>query len=435
MQEMCIDPGFDASAPAFNELKRLLASQARPLALVGAGTSIASGYPSWPGLIELFDNHLDPKTAPKWRQALRTLNDPLWQAEEYREVLGKEVFEALLTQTFAGRGVAEPQLALASLPFRHFLTTNFDPCLEKALGAVTSKAPQRWFCWHEAGKLSSFLRALSNAIEEPWIVYLHGRYHEPSNVVLTESSYVRRYIKDEDARRKLLAIFFTHPVVFVGFSMEDPDLGQLMREVATRLGEGGHHYAIMSYRTEDEREAIDRRMEGKFGIKVIFYRSKADDHSALTTLLRALGPETISVPAAAMELSDTLAASAEAVGVSTSPVDPTDPHKGQFGGTASNGSFTVSAEPLNDGEDWLEFRLVVTAQNGAQLEDGEEVVFHLHPTFRRDVIKVTAKKGRATLKLTGYGAFTTGVEIPARGVRLELDLSEIQALPDWFRER
>jgi hypothetical protein len=114
--------------------------------------------------------------------------------------------------------------------------------------------------------VTRFLLDLSEPMCPCRVVYLHGRYDRPQDIVFTETSYVDRYIKDTDARQGLLAIFMTHPVVFVGFSMNDPDLANLMREVTARLVSSEPcHLALIGFETHEDRDLIRERMRGKFG--------------------------------------------------------------------------------------------------------------------------------------------------------------------------
>ena len=48
-----------------------------------------------------------------------------------------------------------------------------------------------------------------------------GDYRTPERAVLTERDYVARYVAQADTRRKLYAIFATHRIVFVGFSLTE----------------------------------------------------------------------------------------------------------------------------------------------------------------------------------------------------------------------
>jgi hypothetical protein len=273
----------------------------------------------------------------------------------------------------------------------------------------------------------------------PQVVHLHGRYDRPKSLVLTEQAYVDRYVTSDDARRKLLAIFLTYPVVFVGFSMDDPDLSQIMREVAARLGKLGgaeHHFGIFGYRTLAEKEAIRRRMQDKFGVCVIFYEIEnlgpdparpgrnLEGHDKLIEVLEYLSHRERPPPDHA-----TKRVEANVGG------DQADPQKGRWGGQSSAGGFSVRVEKLDqEGQSWVEFALIVSRDDGRALEG--EVVFHLHHTFDRQTVKVRAAgKREARLERWAYGAFTVGVEVVEAGVRLEIDLAEQGELPGWFRNR
>jgi hypothetical protein len=78
-------------------------------------------------------------------------------------------------------------------------------------------------------------------------------------------------------------------------------------------------------------------------------------------------------------------------------------------------------------------KLLVAKTSGA--EAAKEVEFFLHPTFPRNRVKKrTNKYGNATLPVLAWGAFTVGVELDT-GVRLELDLSEVEDAPQVFKDR
>jgi hypothetical protein len=454
---------------ALRDLRTLLnGPRSRALALVGSGASRGSGYPDWKGLIgQLSEKAKKEKTLPVWYSVLDQSTDAAWQAEEYRQALGPELFEDFIGATFKPpAALAEPHHAIADLPFRHFLTTNYETCCEAALQENRKKRPPS-LRWDQTKRLNAFLMSLSDPDAPAHVVHLHGRYDVPSQVILTEESYVRRYVESEDARRKLLAIFMTNPVVFIGFSMDDPDLSQLMREVAARARSGGRtHYAIMGYRTTDERDAITRRMEMKFGVRVVFYSipRASEDHSNLTTLLKYLKTGTIqpqpSPPSGPPPPSPAFPAAGVAAGPAGAPPPGTpgaaplvvmgpdeppdlalpggvDPNKGQFGGEANRDGLVLSiANARTSGDSWLTYDLIVEDTRRPPLLAGK-VRFRLHPSFDEDNLVVPVKNGRAVLEDVGsYGAYTVGV-LTEDGTPLELDLAEVDdpQIPKWFRER
>lgn len=439
---------FDAS---LESLRERLHGPRPPMALVGAGVSVPMGYPTWSGLIDMLHKRLvEPSDALRekqgtgqlansWYSVLKDFDkDPLWQAEAYEQALPPGDLAKFIKEHFGEKSLGEAHRRLGMLPFRHYLTTNFDPSIQQSLRKVRRLGGQ--FTWADKAKVSRFLLSLHTDGGRPQVVHLHGKYDRPKTLVLTEQAYVDRYVTSDDARRKLLAIFLTYPVVFVGFSMDDPDLSQIMREVAARLGKrrgAEHHYGIFGYRSLAEKEAIRRRMQDKFGVCVIFYE------------IENLGPDP-DRPGRSREGHDKLNGVLEYLAHGERPPpdyakkrremnpkrDDADPQKGQWGGEEVSANFAVTVEKLDEEHGkWLEFALVVKRRDGKPFT--ENVVFHLHDTFAQSRVPMEVTgKAEARLKRWAYGAFTAGVELERSGERLEIDLAQQKdVFPAWFRNQ
>lgn len=454
----------DETDREFEALVEAMKRSPRPLALLGAGTSMDSGYPSWKKLLQ--DLKKSAKVGPKHESFLDSLNDPAWQAEEYSGLLGEVSFNRFIEETFGPKKPKQPvgatHEAIVRLRFRHILTTNYDPCIEDACDAadVRFEAVQ----WTHDARMRKFFRELSYDGASTHIVYLHGRYDDPENVILTESSYARRYVRSDDAPLKLLAIMMTQSVVFIGFSVTDPDLNHIMRGVNARLGAGDRqHFALIGYRLADQRDLIRRRFEGKFGIRPVFYQTFVnsdgeEDHSNLLRLLDrlyarvhgrpgerrrslSLSLETPPAPAARQEAAAGAQGPAAAAHTATDeapiPADPLDQQKGRWGGQAEANGRRIRVENVEAVENlWCEFDLVIEPTDAAEKPLAGVVEFHLHQTFKpKDVQPKEVENGQARLQLTAYGAFTVGAVADGRATQLELDLAQVEAFPSWFRDR
>ena len=112
-----------------------------------------------------------------------------------------------------------------------------------------------------------------------------------------------------------------------------------------------------------------------------------------------------------------------------------DPQKGQWGGKAERNGRRLEAdyEPLDD--DWVNVTLrVVTTDPARPLTD--KVRFHLHDTFRRNIVTVKPSKGVAEIERYAWGAFTVGAEVEGEpDTFLELDLADDPKAPGPFRRR
>lgn len=276
---------------AFKRLCAAMAGSPKPLGLVGAGTSVRAGYPAWGALLDrmhqvVLEHH---DVAPRTQRNLLNQPDLLWRAQEYRQRLGEDEYAAFLRETFRDLPMSkrlDPMLlSLVSLPFNHILTTNYDNVLECAHAQVQHSLPES-VEWTQEGKLRDFLLNLSSP--ERRYVHLHGRASEPRSVVLTDQDYVDRYARSVDAHRKLFAIFATQRLVFVGFSLTDPELAALLREVHVSITAGSaRHFALLALKDDEDDTLERRRLKQKYGIDAIFYPF-TPSHSQLDRLVEAL---------------------------------------------------------------------------------------------------------------------------------------------------
>jgi len=121
---------------------------------------------------------------------------------------------------------------------------------------------------------------------------------------------------------------------------------------------------------------------------------------------------------------------------SGTPIELSDPNKGRFGGQQERDGRRVTANVSEIGDNGL-YRVslsVVGTTEETRMQNGEAVVFALHPTFRKPVRVVHASNGRASLEVISYGAFTVGVACNMGDVLLEYDLSTLPGAPREFVE-
>ncbi|HSN98169.1 MAG TPA: hypothetical protein VLS89_07720, partial [Candidatus Nanopelagicales bacterium] len=150
---------------AFEELLEAL----RPgsaLALVGAGSSARVGYPLWGGVLDRMGRTIvenDPVAETKV-EALATEPDLLWRAEEYRRLLGPDLFADFIRQTFGPEEAKHDGFHedLVRLPFRHVLTTNYDAVLEQAHAAAFKSSRAVAVTWSEASNLREIIQRIGD---------------------------------------------------------------------------------------------------------------------------------------------------------------------------------------------------------------------------------------------------------------------------------
>ena len=417
---------------AQKELAKVTATES-PLALVGAGMSVAAGLPTWPRLMEEMQRHLPPDLNSHHRKALEKETDFVWRAQEYRNFMGEEPFLEFLRKRFGSRPslkTSNPALALVKLPFRHFMTTNYDDVLLTA-HKKAKLPPPKFLNWSRPDDIRTFIASLRNSSSGRLLLHLHGHYSEPETIVLTDENYTDRYVRSVGTARRLFAIFAIERVVFVGFSLNDPDLMTLLREVnATLQSKEPRHFAIMGL-DHPVSEPLERnRLRNRYGVEPVFYDNRERNHEGLLEVLSELAayhPESVETVE-----QTTLRQSPSIVAEAASEFDPEDPQKGKWGGRAkANGrEVTATVRELEPG--WFEATIKVRSTQTRRPLAGD-VVFFLHPTLIPPVRRETASGGEATIKVESYGAYTLGVEAEGGKTRLELDLATLEAAPMLFR--
>lgn len=463
-----------ADSTAYQDLLGVVRSRSA-LALIGAGFSQRVGYPSWDRLLNEMADRLDderkrhgngdgPVTAGHpLPDLLRRHEDFLWRAEELRQRLDEEPYRDFLRTRFAPRQEEDSCLdMLVRLPFRHILTTNYDDSIEQAFRRAHHRDIDV-VVWDDGTNARQMMYDLLRTDLPRRLVYLHGRMGEEVNVILTDRDYAERYLRNDSTVRKLFAIFAMQRLVLFGFSLRDPDLSAIMRQVAGALGyDRARHFAFVGLKAGDgnnpgeDREIERRRFRQKYGVDAIFYDA-ANAHLLLKVLMEHMLAvcEGRARPSGGMSMSslqtesteyEVTVSDADSVVVERSIADsnrqnrmnprvPDDPRKGMFGGNAVDAvrgrQLTATVRPSGASKTLFSVHLEVSAMPGfPTLTDA--VVFYLHDTFRPAEVAVEVIHGRAVLHLVAYGAFTVGA-ITTDGAELELDLVTIEA-PKRFLE-
>ena len=282
----------------------LLDILARPtaIAVVGAGASVSLGYPTWKGLLQSLIKRLDPapKTLAAWTADLESR--PQRVAKAIRRAFPTDgALDGELYKLFGptegpdGRRFAATHASLLQLPFRGYLTTNYDPCLDEARRALRPDSPGGIVTWRDP----AVSRWHSDAVfdEHPCpILWGHGHYDDAESLVFDVDGYRRVYLREEGSayQQTFRRLWTQKHLVFVGFGFSDPWLDFLIDQGVTHSGqrrvEGARHVAILGM-PEDRLEALRYHRESfadEYHAKLLAYSTGPDgkeDHSQLGAIL------------------------------------------------------------------------------------------------------------------------------------------------------
>jgi len=422
------------------------------IAFVGAGVSKAAGYPTWDQLLnnlhKELSTHLSQEATQSLDDSLTSYQDMLWRAEEYRLRAGKDdLFLQMLARAISSSQFDSLQASplprqIVSLPFRHFLTTNYDDCLEKASRQLDDPSLHlEEFCWTGVTRDSS--SALVRLRTTPRkVIHVHGTCSIPNSMILTNRDYTSFYLSTDRHAKQLFAIFATYRLCFLGFSLTDPHILRLLDQVEALGHEGPRHVAILCDPGKDVRAIYGRMLEKRYGVSPIFYREGSTRSNGGKY---RFFPQFIAALAAAVSNRDPQleAASRRSLGPYPTPSkaikDPDDLNRGRFGRSARRDGLILSATVVEDSDDdeWFDIKLSIKRDPehpGRALDEGSNIELHLHDTFPKSKVLVRVKKGRAEYRCYAWGAFTVGAVVPGRTC-LELDLSRLEHAPPKFRGR
>ncbi len=314
--------------PPIQRLKKLLSEQ-KPVLMVGAGSSQQVQYPSWDELIDKLKALVDspPDRPPgmeiiQYADELKTLLLAAGREDDYYNFLAQE-FQPKTN----GNNFNDFHKTLVRLGYCGITTTNYDPVLEQAsnsnLTAETVGSHQSVsldLCTQDSRlRILDFLRGLTDKREGiPYhdVLHLHGLYDRPRDIVLTLSDYKKKYGEgrvvmegsgptdktlDSLHRKVLWSLLVMHPVVFVGFSLNDGYFKHILGIFRSdfRLGSKPCHFAFLPLRAEtpeerarDEKEISDYLKP--LSVEPIFYEVQkrevapgqvVEDHTKLQSLI------------------------------------------------------------------------------------------------------------------------------------------------------
>jgi hypothetical protein len=231
-------PGLDAGLQ--KQACRLadLAGGGHLALFLGAGVGVGAGLPTWEQMLEALarEHDLPDEVVSYLTDTRRDILD----RTTYLEALvgGPAVLREGLTKLL-GRyhHYALSHALLAGLPVREVITTNYDQLFEwawdaaasepradggQALARKTAVIPYHWAAGHQR-----------------WLLKLHACVSCPESIVLTRASYIR-YSEEWAALEGLLqAMLLTRHMLFVGFSLKDPNFIRIL-DAVRRIGHQEH---------------------------------------------------------------------------------------------------------------------------------------------------------------------------------------------------
>jgi hypothetical protein len=147
------------------------------------------------------------------------------------------------------RDPTEPHALLARFPISVYLTTNYDDFMTQALHRAR-KDPKTVVCpWYRGADDdvgTRIPRDYHPGAEQPLVYHLHGSFHHPSSLVLTDQDYSEFLVKlvgerGMNERRivptQVLNALTRQPLLFIGYSLRDASFRTLFHGLVKSVAE------------------------------------------------------------------------------------------------------------------------------------------------------------------------------------------------------
>lgn len=174
---------------------------------IDIGTEFAEAYREW-----------------AWAEGKKQFPPALFSESQPPEIYLKhkvaQYFEELVKSESAKQSeakYADEIFALTNIRPHAIITTNYDGFLEQIFPGYSRVIGQ------------SILKANYTDVGE--ILKIHGCSSDPSSIVLTSSDYAEFQAKKKYLSAKLLTFFAEHPLVFLGYSAEDPNIKAILSDI------------------------------------------------------------------------------------------------------------------------------------------------------------------------------------------------------------
>lgn len=157
------------------------------------------------------------------------------------------------------------------------VTTNFDKIYEECCGSHGYPVVNYY---DPLSKLISNIRSSQNII-----IKAHGTIDDVNNIIFTENEFFEARRNYPDFYTVLQSLFLTHTVVFLGYSLSDPDINLQLEMTNRTKVESNPHYIFMAKGTDPE---IHKQWKECYNVNIFEY---GDSHTDLEGYIKQLAEE------------------------------------------------------------------------------------------------------------------------------------------------
>lgn len=257
----------------------------RCIFFLGAGVSATAkdtcgdSPPSWGKFI---DKALELVSDEPYRKSIKDLigaKNYLLALQAIKDKVDAGEFRNLLDKTFNSKKFKPSALHeyILKLDSRFVITTNFDKIYENLCITSDTAGAFKTVNYYNVD-LCDEIRS-----DTRLIIKAHGSIDEIRKMIFTRAEYHKAKSQYRDFYSILKSLFITNTVVFIGCSMDDPDVNLLLEDVKIMTNGTKSHYVLV--KSDSKNEIIINDWNNTYNISALKYGS---DHGSLITSMEEL---------------------------------------------------------------------------------------------------------------------------------------------------
>lgn len=252
---------------------------------VSAGVTTRAGHSirTWPSFLKETAQLVSSSAVQDEVIDLVDRGDYLFACEILKDAL-QDQWESILKSEYEKIGdLSLLQKKILELRPRVILTTNFDLFIENH--------------WHLANPDATHQLQVKNGLSSdcfsmfrddlPYLVKLHGSINSADSIIFSLSDYASKAHGSWHYSAFIEMMLCTHTILFIGFSMNDRAITNILEVYAQKYPRSRPHYAIMADFFSERKIQIMKKCRKLF---IIPYESK-NQHAELAAILQQLNDE------------------------------------------------------------------------------------------------------------------------------------------------
>ena len=265
-------------------------AERRAVFVIGAGASMAAQDgtgrrpPSWAELLKSLSDGLGDSREKRYALSLIKKKQYLEAAQIIQDGVPPAEFAAVINSSLKTRDFQPSRIhkAILNMDPKVVVTTNYDEIYEEQFNSGSGGNGHvvcRYYDHHFINDLRSGQRC---------IFKIHGCVTDPSQVVLSKTTYFTSRRNYRQFFSAIDALFLVSTLIFVATSFEDPDLQLILENNNISAPSSHHHYII----TEKVRHPSQKRiLQTNYNIHAMEY--KKGNHDQVAEFLEELSGEVL----------------------------------------------------------------------------------------------------------------------------------------------